>query len=87
MFSRHILAIALVLGMVITPACPAAASGDPSLTKVEMAGIRDLDRRFVDAYNRLDVDGFMDCLWNSPNLAVLLYDGTVFIGWDAVRGY
>ena len=55
------------------------------LTAEELAGVQDLDRRFVDAYNRLDVDDFMDCLWKSPNLVVLLYDGTVFIGWDAVR--
>ena len=61
------------------------ASKDRELTEEELAGIRDLDRRFVDAYNRLDLAGFMDCLWNSPNLVVLLYDGTVFIGWDTVR--
>ena len=55
------------------------------LTAEELTGIRDLDSRFVGAYNRLDVDAFMNCLWNSPNLVVLLYDGTVFIGWDTLR--
>ncbi len=85
MLSKRFLAVSLVFGMVTAAVCPAIASNDRDLTEEELAGIRDLDRRFVDAYNRLDVDGFMDCLWNSPNLAVLLYDGTVFIGWDAVR--
>ena len=64
---------------------PAGASDELELTSEELAGIQDLDRRFVDAYNHLDVDAFMNCLWNSPNLVVLLYDGTVFIGWETVR--
>jgi ketosteroid isomerase-like protein len=55
------------------------------LSVEELAGVQDLDRRFVDAYNRLDIEAFMACLWNSPNLVVLLYDGTVFIGWETVR--
>ena len=64
---------------------PAGASEELELTSAELAGIQDLDRRFVDAYNRLDVKAFMNCLWNSPNLVVLLYDGTVFIAWETVR--
>ena len=71
-----------MLGM---SASSASASEVQELTAEELAGIQDLDSRFVDAYNRLDVDGFMDCLWRSPNFVVLLYDGTVFIGWDTVR--
>ena len=62
----------------------ANASEVQELTAEELSGIQDLDSRFVDAYDRLDVDGFMDCLWKSPNFVVLLYDGTVFIGWDTV---
>lgn len=58
---------------------------DLELSAEELEGIQDLDRRFVDAYNRLDIDDLMDCLWNSPNLVVLLYDGTVYVGWDTVR--
>jgi len=85
MMVKQIFVVALVFGMVTAPVCPAIANNDLEITEEELAGIRDLDRRFVDAYNRLDVEGFMDCLWNSPNLAVLLYDGTVFIGWDTVR--
>lgn len=75
-------AVLCVIGM---SANCATASETDELTAKELAGINDLDTRFVGAYNRLDVDGFMDCLWNSPNLVVLLYDGTVFIGWDTLR--
>lgn len=63
----------------------AHVSPEQELTAEELAGIRDLDRRFLDAYNRLDVDDLMNCLWRSPDLVVLLYDGTVFVGWDTVR--
>ena len=85
MFNRRIITIWMVLCFAGATACSALASEELKPTAKELAGIQDLDRRFVDAYNRLDVDGFMNCLWNSPNLVVLLYDGTVFIGWDTVR--
>lgn len=85
MLTYRTLSLWTVLCMIGMTAYCANASEVEELTAEEMAGIQDLDSRFVDAYNRLDVDGFMDCLWNSPNLAVLLYDGTVFIGWDTVK--
>ena len=82
--SRAVL-LALSLALLGIIHGPAFAGDDLELTAEELAGVHDLDHRFVDAYNRLDIDDFMDCLWKSPNLVVLLYDGTVFIGWDAVR--
>ena len=85
MFNTRNFAISLALIVIGTMSLPTYASEELELTEEELAGIQDLDRRFVDAYNRLDVDDFMHCLWNSPNLVVLLYDGTVFIGWDTVR--
>ena len=85
MLTYRAVSIWAVLCIISMFANPSAASEVEGLTAEELAGIEDLDSRFVDAYNRLDVDGFMDCLWNSPNLVVLLYDGTVFIGWDTVR--
>ena len=87
MFSWRAKAIWLVITLWMAGATsyPVVASDELELTSEELAGIQDLDRRFVNAYNHLDVDAFMNCLWNSPNLVVLLYDGTVFIGWDTVR--
>ena len=85
MLTYRALLIWVVLCVIGTSANFATASEGEELTAKELAGINDLDTRFVGAYNRLDVDGFMGCLWNSPNLVVLLYDGTVFIGWDTLR--
>ena len=85
MINGRTVLLALSLALVGTIHSPAFAGDDVGLTAEELAGVQDLDHRFVDAYNRLDIDDFMDCLWKSPNLVVLLYDGTVFIGWDAVR--
>ena len=85
MFNRRLIATWMILCFAGAMACSALANEDLKPTAKELTGIQDLDRRFVEAYNRLDVDSFMNCLWNSPNLVVLLYDGTVFIGWDTVR--
>ena len=80
MLTYRTLSIWTVLCLFGIAAYSANASEMEELTAEELAGIQDLDSRFVDAYNRLDEDAFMDCLWKSPNLVVLLYDGTVFIG-------
>lgn len=85
MLINRTLSIWAVLCVIGLAAYSADASEMEELAAAELAGIQDLDGRFVEAYNRLDVDAFMNCLWNSPNLVVLLYDGTVFIGWDTVR--
>lgn len=55
------------------------------LSAEDLAANQELDRRFVEAYNQKDVARLMGTFWNSPNLVVVLYDGTVYIGWEAVR--
>ena len=40
--------------------------------------------KFVDAFNKQDVDGLTADYWNSPDLAVYYPDGN-YIGYDAVR--
>jgi ketosteroid isomerase-like protein len=35
--------------------------------------------------SRKDLDGVMRCLWKDPNLVVVLWDATVYRGWDAIR--
>jgi len=62
-----------------------SAAEAQELSAEELAGVQDLDRRFLAAYNRLDVEAFMACLWNSPNLVVSVFDGTVYLGWETVR--
>jgi hypothetical protein len=68
MYNWRAKALWIVLCVASATSYPAGASDELELTSEELAGIQDLDRRFVDAYNHLDVDAFMNCLWNSPNL-------------------
>lgn len=62
-----------------------ATTEAPALTPSQMAAQDELDRRFCDSMSRKDLAGVMDCLWNSPNLVVVLFDATVYRGWNAVR--
>jgi ketosteroid isomerase-like protein len=56
-----------------------------SLSDQDLRAQKELDRQFCDAMSRKDIKGVMDCLWNSPNLIVVLFDATVYRGWDSVR--
>lgn len=45
----------------------------------------DLDQRFTTGMSRKDIAQAMSCFWNSPDLILVVYDGTVFRGFDSVR--
>jgi ketosteroid isomerase-like protein len=45
----------------------------------------DLDERFTSGMSRKDIEQVMSCFWNSPDLILVVYDGTVFRGFDEVR--
>lgn len=45
----------------------------------------DLDQRFTGGMSRMDIEQVMSCFWNSPDLILVVYDGTVFHGFDSVR--
>ena len=45
----------------------------------------DLDQRFTGGMSRQDIEQVMSCFWNSPDLILVVYDGTVFRGFDNVR--
>jgi len=45
----------------------------------------DLDQRFTGGMSRMDIEQVMSCFWNSPDLILVVYDGTVFHGFDNVR--
>jgi ketosteroid isomerase-like protein len=45
----------------------------------------ELGERFLAAFAAKDLDGVMDCFWNSPDLILCLEDGFVVRGWDNVR--
>ena len=48
-----------------------------SVSQVDLAGAKDLDRRLTDALSRKDLDAAMACFWNDPDL-VLILDGNIF---------
>jgi len=56
-----------------------------SFSDADLEDSKDLDRRFVDAINRKDLDATMACLWDDPGLVFIL-DGVTFKGTEAVRG-
>jgi ketosteroid isomerase-like protein len=48
--------------------------------------VDELEARFTRAIANKDLDGFMSCIWNSPDVIFLLGGGRVVRGYDNVRG-
>ena len=55
-----------------------------TLTDIDLVKAKDLDFRLADAFSRKDLNAVMACLWDDPNLVVVL-NGKVHCGADAVR--
>jgi steroid delta-isomerase-like uncharacterized protein len=45
----------------------------------------DLNKRFTEGMSQKDIEQVMSCFWNSPDLILVVYDGTVVHGFDDVR--
>jgi ketosteroid isomerase-like protein len=63
----------------------AHSTGDHPLTSTELTPQNELDAKFVEGMNLKDVDKVMRCFWNSPDLILVLADGTVIRGWANVK--
>jgi ketosteroid isomerase-like protein len=50
-----------------------------------IAAAKDLDQRFVEAYNKGDVDAVMATYWNSPDLVSYPPDAMQAKGWTATK--
>jgi ketosteroid isomerase-like protein len=70
----------LIIGLFMLVGCASAG-----VTKADLAGAKDLARRFVESINRKDLDGTMACVWNSPDMIWVNF-GTVVRGYDGFRG-
>ncbi len=46
---------------------------------------KDLDKRFIEAYNNRDVDAIMDTYWNSPDLVSYTPGQLEIKGWQNVK--
>jgi ketosteroid isomerase-like protein len=55
------------------------------LSEQDQQAQKDLDQAFCSAMSRKDLAAVMQCLWDDPNLVVVLWDATVYRGWESVR--
>jgi ketosteroid isomerase-like protein len=82
-------AMCLVLGLAMVslsacaPAAPPAPVGPTDAEKIAAADA--LDQRFLDAFNKGDVDGLMATYWNSPKLVSFGPEGMGTTGYEAAR--
>jgi ketosteroid isomerase-like protein len=75
-----------IAGLLLLAGCASSgATTAKSLTAADLAGAKDLARRFVESINRKDLDGTMACVWNSPDMIWVNF-GTVVRGYDGFRG-
>ncbi|MDA2923843.1 nuclear transport factor 2 family protein [Acidobacteria bacterium AH-259-L09] len=56
-----------------------------SLAGADLLANQELDERFVEGMSQKDIEQVMSCLWNSPDLILVDFDGNVFRGSDDVR--
>ena len=85
---RRTILAAMVVGAITTftacaPAAPPAPAG-PTPAQLTAAAAA-LDRQFIEAFNKADVDALMATYWNSPNLVSFGPEGMGVKGFDAVK--
>ena len=80
-FFRVFVVGTFIIGILLLGACATTKS----LSAVDLAEAKDLDRRFTEAMSRKDLDAAMACFWDSPDLIVVLF-GNVLHGAETVRG-
>ena len=56
-----------------------------SLSDADLVANQELDQRFNDAMDQMDIEKLMSCLWNSPDLIFVDFDGNVNRGYDNIR--
>jgi ketosteroid isomerase-like protein len=80
------LAAAVVGALMFTACAPAAPPAPAGPTPAELtAAASALDRQFLDAFNKGDVDALMATYWNSPNLVSFGPEGMGTKGFDAAK--
>ena len=81
---RHLSYVLASLVLAFAVGCAHSTSDHP-LASTELTPQNELDARFVEGMNLKDVDKVMRCFWNSPDLILVLADGTVIRGWANVK--
>jgi uncharacterized protein (TIGR02246 family) len=78
----------LALLLILTVSCKnQVESGEQakSLTDAELLGNQELDQRFIESMDQMDIEKLMSCFWNSPDLIFVDFDGNVNRGSDNIR--
>lgn len=74
--------LALTAVLTLVPCNDAQAQ---PLAGADLLANQELDQRFVDGMSQKDIEKAMSCFWNSPDLILVVFDGTVFRGSENVR--
>jgi ketosteroid isomerase-like protein len=84
--AKAVAAQILLAAMTISTVCLTACQKQAATSDAEsVAQIRAVLDRQVEAWNRRDLEGFMDGYWNSPDLT--FYSGTTPVsGWETTIG-
>jgi uncharacterized protein (TIGR02246 family) len=78
----------LILLLFLTVSCEKQVENEEqakSLSDADLVANQELDQRFMDAMNQMDIEKLMSCLWNSPDLIFVDFDGNVNRGYDNIR--
>ena len=78
----------LALLLILTVSCKnQVENGEQakSLTDAELLGNQELDQRFIESMDQMDIEKLMSCFWNSPDLIFVDFDGNVNRGSDNIR--
>ena len=71
-------------GLTLLTLCAACVTSRPSNTEM-VASAEAVGTRFLDAFNKADLDAIMATYWKSPELVYFGLEGMGVKGWDAVR--
>ncbi len=79
--------LAALAALALPTGCASPGSAQAAhLTAAESVAAADaLDRQFLAAFNKGDLDALMALFWKSPDLVSIGLDGMGSRGWDAVR--
>jgi ketosteroid isomerase-like protein len=72
------------IGLVLTALFLCACGTETQQDDWEQAQV-ELGQRFMTAVANKDVDGVMECFWHSPEVVLVLENGTVVRGWQDIR--
>ena len=78
----------LILLLFLTVSCEKQAENEEqakSLTDADLLVNQELDQRFLDGMNQMDIEKLMSCFWNSPDLIFVDFDGNVNRGSNNIR--